>query len=83
MWKMEVFLEAYQSFVSGLNSSSSFVHIAVRAAPTGCLGSLQGRGTALTALLLCPCPSAATSVPCKGMHILECNRTVLVWMLFT
>lgn len=46
MWKMEVFLEAYQSFVSGLNSSSSFVHIAVRAAPTGCLGSLQGRGTA-------------------------------------
>jgi len=39
--------------------------------------------TALTALLLCPCPSAATSVPCKGMHILECNRTVLVWMLFT
>lgn len=68
MWKMEVFLEANQSFVSDLNFSSSFVHIAVRAAPTGCLGSLgcQGRGTrpchaALTVLLLCPHPSETTS----------------------
>lgn len=66
MWKMEVFLEANQSFVSDLNFSCSFVHIAVRAAPTGCLGSLQGGGTrpchaALTVLLLCPHPSETTS----------------------